>query len=432
MPVWKPHLYRVGSSPVQLDAPPSEQEIAAHRKKIEPWLSAVLQSEHLSLFLGSGFTTAVTLLAGGKPLQMGKASFKCPAEAEVNKAADRSAEEMGRGDANIEDQIRSALSLLAGLEILKDKRAAAWKTALGSVLTGFATGVLTCEKEIQSSIEKSDEKGECVKNLLVSFLLSFASRTATRERLHIFTTNYDRLIEYGCDLVGLRSIDRFVGTLLPVFRSSRLEVDLHYNPPGIRGEPRYLEGVVKLTKLHGSVDWKYYQRQIQKTALPFGSTIDAIKNPLESLIIYPNAAKDMETLEFPYAELFRDYCGAVCRPNSVLITYGYGFGDDHINRVIADMLTIPSTHVVIISYDDASGRIPKFCDRVGHEAQISLLVGKHFGDLETLVENYLPKPAIDHITRRKTNLLKDRGEGVIEDKIEEPSPSPTPPAESPI
>ncbi len=33
--------------------------------------------------------------------------------------------------------------------------------------------------------------------------MSFASRTATRDRLHIFTTNYDRIIEVGAELAGL-------------------------------------------------------------------------------------------------------------------------------------------------------------------------------------------------------------------------------------
>ncbi len=73
--------------------------------------------------------------------------------------------------------------------------------------------------------------------------MSFASRVGTRERLEIFTTNYDRLIEAGSELAGLRLLDRFVGCLTPpIFRSSRLNIDMHYNPPGIRGEPRYLEG----------------------------------------------------------------------------------------------------------------------------------------------------------------------------------------------
>ena len=40
---------------------------------------------------------------------------------------------------------------------------------------------------------------------LQSFLLGFASRSASRERLHVFTTNYDRLIEHGCDESGQRA-----------------------------------------------------------------------------------------------------------------------------------------------------------------------------------------------------------------------------------
>ena len=104
--------------------------------------------------------------------------------------------------------------------------------------------------------------------------MSFASRSGTRERLHLFTTNYDRYIEAGADVAGLRLIDRFVGTLAPVFRASRLDVDLHYNPPGIRGEPRYLEGVARFTKLHGSVDWVDCDRAIRRIGLPFGAARD--------------------------------------------------------------------------------------------------------------------------------------------------------------
>lgn len=92
--------------------------------------------------------------------------------------------------------------------------------------------------------------------------------------------------------------------------------------------------------------------------MPFGPQDDhpAINDqPSDSVMIYPNSAKDRETSEYPYVELFRDYAAAVCRPNSVLVTYGYGFGDEHINRTIADMLTIPSTHLVIISFGDEGG-----------------------------------------------------------------------------
>jgi hypothetical protein len=42
----------------------------------------------------------------------------------------------------------------------------------------------------------------------------------------------------------------------------------------------------------------------------------------------------METAFYPYADLFRDFSASLCRPNSSLVTCGYGFGDDHVNRAI--------------------------------------------------------------------------------------------------
>ena len=159
--------------------------------------------------------------------------------------------------------------------------------------------------------------------------------------------------------------------------------------------------------------------------MPFGAQgdhPDIPKEPSGSVMIYPNPAKDVEALNYPYSELFRDFAAAVCRPNSSLVTYGYGFGDDHVNRVIKDMLTIPSTHLVIISWDKTNPkkaaepanssreRIMRFCRSVGKEAQISLLLGSHFGELEALVQNYLPKSAIDQITIRKVKLVEQRGE----------------------
>jgi hypothetical protein len=48
-------------------------------------------------------------------------------------------------------------------------------------------------------------------------------------------------------------------------------------------------------------------------------------------------------------------------------------------------------------------------DRLGRSSQISLLIGDHLGDFQTLVDNYLPKPAIDQTTFRMAELLKSRG-----------------------
>ena len=125
-------------------------------------------------------------------------------------------------------------------------------------------------------------------------------------------------------------------------------------------------------------------------------------------MIYPNAAKDRETAAYPYVELFRDFAAAICRPNSTVVCYGYSFGDEHINRVIEDMLTIPSAHLVVVAYGDPLGRIMKTYERLGRHAQVTLLIGNHFGDLRALVDHYLPKPAIDRTTFRMAELLKAR------------------------
>lgn len=295
------------------------------RPRIEPWLTALCQSEHLSLLLGSGLSHAVHRLGAGKPLQgMGLGDFGAENDV-VNAEAKRSAGASGRGVGNVEDQIRVANELLRGLEILgaSDKkaemRASELRKELVKVLEDFADGILCGE---QGLISAEEDKREHAFNYLVSFMMSFASRTGTRDRLHIFTTNYDRLIEAGAEASGMHLLDRFVGSLAPIFRSSRLDLDMHYNPPGIRGEPRYLEGVARFSKLHGSLDWVDCGRSIRRVTVPFGANkmqpylnapgtanADAMR-----LMIYPNAAKDRETAAYPYVELFRDFAAAACRP----------------------------------------------------------------------------------------------------------------------
>ncbi|MFM4899695.1 SIR2 family protein [Aeromonas hydrophila] len=403
------------------------------RSRIEPWLTSLFQSEHLSLLAGSGLTHAVHYLAAGEGAAGMNALTLSQYQAEIDNAAHTASEVAGREQGNLEDQLRVANELLRGLQILqKTDEASALQVELDAGMAAFAHSILKSEEGIAAA---GEAKREQALNTLVTFLMSFASRTGVRDRLNIFTTNYDRLIEAGAELAGLHLLDRFLGNLMPIFRSSRLDLDMHYNPPGIRGEPRYLEGVARFTKLHGSVDWVQTGKDIRRIGLPFGAA--AVEPYLQApglcgasahkLMIYPNAAKDRETADYPYVELFRDLAAAVCRPNSTLVTYGYSFGDEHINRVIRDMLTIPSTHLVVISYDDQLGRIMKTYEEMGRPSQISLLIGPALADLATLTESYLPKAAIDKTTFRMSELLKQRW-GTSQADEHRPAEHPVPPA----
>ena len=312
---------------------------------------------------------------------------------------------------NIEDQIRTANELIRCLEIYissDDPNRAlegeleTLKEEVENGIIKFANSILESERNIVTSQKEKPAE------YLMNFLLSFAGRVATRERLNLFTLNYDRVLEFGAELAGLHLIDRFVGSISPIFRSSRLNIDLHYNPPGIRGEPRYLEGVVNFTKLHGSLDWSHSDGLVRRFSLPYGADEIEKYNNKGSLMIYPNSSKDKETAEYPYVELFRDFASSIIRPNSTVVPYGYSFGDDHINRVLSDMLSIPSSHLVIISRSDTGERISRFYQKAKRPAQITLLIGKHFGDIEKLVDYYLPKPAICNTTYKMADLLRAR------------------------
>ncbi len=172
------------------------------RTRIEPWLTALCQSEHLSLLLGSGLTHAVHWMAANKSLPgMARAEFG-EFDKLIKAESKRSAEAAERGDGNIEDQFRAATELIRGLEILglnnqeERERAQQLRDRLDGVFATFARSVLEGEQGLLNAPLKDRERAF---NYLVSFLMSFASRSGTRDRLHVFTTNYDRIIEAGAE-----------------------------------------------------------------------------------------------------------------------------------------------------------------------------------------------------------------------------------------
>lgn len=400
----KEHIVKINN---EISYPESfeENEIKSWREKVEPWLTSIFQSEHFSVLLGSGFSAGINRIAEVESVGMVRLDFEAKKE-KIKNWSDKSAKDYGRGEANFEDDLRTALELLQGLKILESKNIKELEDEINEKLYEFIEGILKVER----GFIKSEKKDTAIK-YLKSFLISFASRAASRERTNIFTTNYDRFIEYGLDSAGILTIDRFIGKIKPVLRTTKLDLDYHYNPPGIRGEPRYVEGVIRFTKIHGSIDWQFEDDQIIKIPLIFGSGEEnelIPDNPKDFSVIYPNSAKGIEVAFYPYAELFRDFSTGICRPNSVIVTYGYGFGDTHINRILSDMLTIPSTHMAIISHGKVDGRIDAFVAK-NNFAQFTLLIGNHFGDLQNLVDHYLPKAAIDRIQERMARNLEKRG-----------------------
>ena len=208
------HIVQAGQHCPTLDREPDSKE---HREHVEPWLSALLQAEHLNVLVGSGFTTAIARAAGAPVVDMSPMAFQSRYADTVRQAAQKSAKRLGREEPNIEDQARTVIELIGGLRILAggadvgdgtdglcqtaSELFQQWNLELNDALSSLLKKVLGTERGIHAALaDASPQKSEQARRLLGGFLLPFGSRAATRERTHIFTVNYDRLIEYGFEV----------------------------------------------------------------------------------------------------------------------------------------------------------------------------------------------------------------------------------------
>jgi hypothetical protein len=109
------HLLKVREElePISIDIPSPD----TLRPKIEPWLTALFQSKHLSLLIGAGISSAVHNLAKGKQGAGMKLIEFSILEDQIKYNSYKSAKNANRGEPNIEDQIRTVNDLVKGLEI---------------------------------------------------------------------------------------------------------------------------------------------------------------------------------------------------------------------------------------------------------------------------------------------------------------------------
>jgi hypothetical protein len=124
------------------------------RQRIEPWLTSLFQSEHLSLLAGSGLTHAVHYLAAQKGAAGMGALTLSNHQAVINQAAEKASVAAGRKKGNLEDQLRVANELLRGLEILqKNDEAKALRKELQTGMLAFAQSILASEAGIATAGE---------------------------------------------------------------------------------------------------------------------------------------------------------------------------------------------------------------------------------------------------------------------------------------
>lgn len=182
----------------------------------------------------------------------------------------------------------------------------------------------------------------------------------------VFTTNYDLAVEWAAESIDLQVVNGFLG--VHGRRFSPQSFDLGYRNTQARGEARFGVYNIYLAKLHGSLSWREEAEQVYEVqAFLAGQHIQKfLGDPAQTelgLMVMPRAAKYMQTVGYVLGELFRRFSEFLSRPQAALVVCGYGFGDEHINRLLRSALLNPTLQLVVyfpgFMGDVTAGNLPK-------------------------------------------------------------------------
>ena len=186
----------------------------------------------------------------------------------------------------------------------------------------------------------------------------------------VFTTNYDLAIEWAAESVDLQVINGFLG--VHSRRFSPQSFDLGFRNAQAKGEARFGVYNIYLAKLHGSLTWKevdhsLYEVSASEAWRDIGDFLVGLQDTLSYLVL-PRAAKYLQTVGYVMGELLRRFAEFMARPQTALIISGYGFGDEHINRLIRSALLNPTLQVVVylpeFKGDPTAGDLPQTVRRL--------------------------------------------------------------------
>lgn len=224
------------------------------------------------------------------------------------------------------------------------------------------------------------------------FVKALLQRPLNLRRANIFTANYDLAFEYAFDKLGVHYIDGFWGFHKRFFKPETFEYDIFYPGSTTSGKVQRIEKVLRYIKLHGSLSW------VNSESRDANNLYGIEEKPLEliellskkgEIIIYPSAVKKSYTLDLPYSELFRQFASTITQSQSVLITVGYSFGDDHFNDIIFQALSNPTFTLIVVDYQ---GTIIEYINNLKelNDPRIIILEGDFFGDFLTFSDTLMP------------------------------------------
>jgi 3-phenylpropionate/cinnamic acid dioxygenase small subunit len=198
------------------------------------------------------------------------------------------------------------------------------------------------------------------------FLNKVTLQRKSHNRVKIFTTNYDTLFEQAAQQEGFVVVDGFTYTLPRTFNPFMFDLDfVRRSANKVIDEPDYVEKVIHLYKLHGSIDWEKNNSEIIKK--------EDTKNPL---MIYPRRNKFEQSYEAPYFEMFSRFQLELRKKNTLFMTFGFSFADKHIQTIVENaMINNPSLKILIVDYNLNQDGFQIFKERAENYDNVMLYQG---------------------------------------------------------
>lgn len=224
----------------------------------------------------------------------------------------------------------------------------------------------------------------------------FKSLPPDNPNLHVITPNYDHLVEYACDLIGIECATGFHGSIMKRFQQSYLKEDTYkrYLLAEKRPKPEHRRvAKVRLLKPHGSLNWQRVGDHIFESFEPLPQS--------SRVIITPGHTKYKNSLTDTVMNYHREIANeCIANAESVLVI-GYGFNDSHLQTVLCDRLKMgmPCLIVTRSLSDNGMNLIRSFHQIIALEAAPGHARTRwHFNGEEGIWEE--PMWSLDHFVKR--------------------------------
>ncbi|HEY4293770.1 SIR2 family protein [Luteibacter sp.] len=235
--------------------------------------------------------------------------------------------------------------------------------------------------------------------------LSYRDRTLPRP--WVFTTNYDLFSETALDRLGIPYCNGFSGVVERRFNPTSFRYALAEQLDVTSRKWVAVDNFVYLCKLHGSINWI----EDGSSLFPVREVSAEQAKHSERVMIYPTPMKQNASFGSPYSDLFREFQSKMVREQTVLFVVGYSFGDEHVNNIIFQALTIPTFRLVVMLPPDATGVPAKL--RNLRDPRVWFIGGEgkeksakaHF--FETFVDSFMPEAPGDKVDEAVERVLRE-------------------------